>query len=142
MSVSAITATERMRGFVLTWAGARESERNEIESPRLDYLRSLSDIRPCRPLGSDHRGRDHGNAANPASPAHRTRRMAESRSDSLTHWRFDCLIAATAPVARLPLMHNNALGFEAIRSAIEVSPEGFPKIGLIRCASLVGRGSD
>jgi hypothetical protein len=72
----------------------------------------------------------------------RTRRMAESRSDRLTRWCFDCLIAATAPVARLPMIHKDALGFEAIRSAIEVSPERFPKIGLIRCASLVGHGSD
>jgi hypothetical protein len=49
------------------------------------------------------------------------------------------MIAATALVARMPLIHNNAADFEAVRSAIERSPERFPglgPLGLIRCASL------
>ncbi len=49
------------------------------------------------------------------------------------------MIAATALVARMPLIHNNAADFETVRSAIERSPARFPRLGpleLIRCASL------
>jgi len=49
------------------------------------------------------------------------------------------MIAATALVTRLALVHNNAGDFEAIRSAVERSPERFPNLGpleLIRCLSL------
>jgi predicted nucleic acid-binding protein len=49
-------------------------------------------------------------------------------------------IRATALVTKLPLIHNNAADFEAIRSAIERDPERFPNLGpleLIRVSSLV-----
>jgi hypothetical protein len=36
------------------------------------------------------------------------------------------MIAATALVAGMTLIHNNPSDFEAIRSAIEISPGGFP----------------
>jgi hypothetical protein len=63
----------------------------------------------------------------------------ESRSDRLSRWRFDATIAATALVARAPLIHNNPEDFETIRSAIERSPGRFPGLGpleLLRCAAL------
>jgi hypothetical protein len=53
--------------------------------------------------------------------------------------RFDAIIAATALVNGLTLIHDNAGDFEAIRSAIERAPERFPGLGpleLIRCRSL------
>jgi hypothetical protein len=49
------------------------------------------------------------------------------------------MIAATALVTEMPLIHNNAGDFEPIRSAIELSPKRFPGLGpleLIRCGSL------
>jgi len=49
------------------------------------------------------------------------------------------MIAATALVARMPLIHNNASDFETIPSGIERAPQRFPGLGpleLIRCASL------
>jgi hypothetical protein len=50
------------------------------------------------------------------------------------------MIAATALVARMTVIHNNPADFESIRGAIERSPERFPKLGplgLVRCDSLV-----
>jgi len=50
------------------------------------------------------------------------------------------MIAATAPITRLALIHNNAGDFEAIRGTIERAPERFPDLGpleLIRCGSLI-----
>lgn len=78
-------------------------------------------------------------AADPPAPPKRSHRLSESRQERLARWRFDALIAATALVTRLPLVQNNAADFEAIRSAIERSPERFPQLGpleLIRCALL------
>ena len=74
------------------------------------------------------------------TPPRRSHRLVESRQERLARWRFDGIIAATALVAGMPLMHNNAADFEAIRSAIERSPLRFPGLGpleLVRC-SLVG----
>ena len=76
----------------------------------------------------------------PPTPPRRSHRRAESRQERLARWRFDAMIAATALVARMPLVHNNASDFEAIRSAIERSPQRFPNLGpleLIRCGPLV-----
>jgi predicted nucleic acid-binding protein len=75
----------------------------------------------------------------PPTPPRRAHRMAESRQERLARWRFDCLIAATALVAGRPLVHNNAADFEAIRTAIEISPGRFPRLGpleLVRCTTL------
>ncbi|MCP5112787.1 MAG: type II toxin-antitoxin system VapC family toxin [bacterium] len=76
----------------------------------------------------------------PPTPPRRSHRLVESRRERLARWRFGQMIAATALVAGMPLIHNNAADFEPVRSAIELSPERFPGLGpleLIRCASLV-----
>ena len=69
----------------------------------------------------------------------RSHHLAESRQERLSRWRFDQIIAATALVANMPLIHNNASDFEPVRAAIERSPERFPGLGpleLFRCSSL------
>ncbi|MBI5083784.1 MAG: hypothetical protein HZB13_04205, partial [Acidobacteria bacterium] len=74
----------------------------------------------------------------PTSPR-RSHRLAEPRQERLARWRFDVMIAATALVARMPLIHNNAADLEPIRAAVECSPGRFPNLGpldLIRCSSL------
>jgi hypothetical protein len=63
----------------------------------------------------------------PTSPR-RSHHLALSRADRLSRWRFDCMIAATALVARMPLIHNNAADFETIRGAIEKAPSRFPSL--------------
>jgi hypothetical protein len=73
-------------------------------------------------------------------PAVSPHRLAESRQERLVRWRFDCMIAATALVAGVALIHHNPADLESIRGAIEMSPERFPGLGpleLIRCESLV-----
>jgi hypothetical protein len=75
----------------------------------------------------------------PPSPPRRTHRLVESRQERLVRWRLDAIIAATALVAGMLLIHNNAADFEAIRGAIERSPERFPGLGplnLRRCGQL------
>jgi hypothetical protein len=77
----------------------------------------------------------------PPTPPKRSHKLAESRQERLARWRFDALIAGTALVSKLVLIHNNTSDFEAIRSAMEVSPERFPRLGplqLIRCGALAG----
>jgi len=67
-------------------------------------------------------------------------RMDRARQERLVRWRFDAMIAATALVASMTLIHNNPADFESIRSAIEISPERFPGLGplqLTRCDSLI-----
>jgi predicted nucleic acid-binding protein len=75
----------------------------------------------------------------PPAPPRRSHRLAETRQERLSRWRFDVMIAATALVNRMTLIHNNAEDFETIRGAIERTPLRFPKLGpleLARCNSL------
>ncbi len=75
----------------------------------------------------------------PPTPPRRSHRLVESRQERLARWRFDAIIAATALVARMALLHNNAGDFESIRGAVEIAPARFPQLGplaLIRVASL------
>lgn len=76
----------------------------------------------------------------PPTPPRRAHQLVESREERLARWRFDLLIAATALVTRMRLIHNNAEDFEAIRGAIERSPQRFPGMGpleLVRCTLVV-----
>jgi predicted nucleic acid-binding protein len=131
INVSAVTVMERVLGYSLLWQGADAAKRGHIA--KLGRVRAFdgaiavvaAEIMAILP--------------DPPTPPRRSRRLAESRQDRLARWRFDGMIAATALVARMPLVHNNAADFESIRSAIERSPERFPNLGpleLIRCALL------
>jgi hypothetical protein len=73
----------------------------------------------------------------PPSPLKRSHRIAESRQERLFRWRCDILIAATALVANMPLVHHNPQDFETIRMAIETSPERFPALGPLNLVSVL-----
>ncbi len=63
-----------------------------------------------------------------------------SRADRLARWRLDGLVAATALVSGMLLIHNNPGDSETIRSGIERAPDRFPRLGplnLIRCEAAV-----
>jgi predicted nucleic acid-binding protein len=139
ISVSAVTVTERIRGYSLLWHRATPATRPRIESARIAYLSLLDNVVPIDSAVAVVAGEITALLPEPPSPPRRSHRLTESRQERLARWRFDGLIAATALVAGIPLVHNNAVDFEAIRSAIERSPERFPRLGpleLISCARL------
>ena len=138
--VSAVTVTERIRGYSALWRRADEKRRESIEQARIAYLGALGEIWPLDGAVAVVAGEIMALLPYPPTPPRRAHRLAESRQERLVRWRFDCMIAATALVAGMTLVHNNAADFESVRGAIERSPERFPHLGplgLIRCGSLV-----
>lgn len=138
--LSAVSVIERIRGYSLLWTRATPAHRDRIERARIAYLENLGRIWPVDSAISVVAGEIMALCPDAPTPPKRSHRMAESRQERLARWRFDILIAATALVTRMPLIHNNALDFESIRGAIEASPHRFPNLGplqLIRCASLL-----
>jgi len=137
--VSAVTVMERIRGYALLWRRAEVARRAAIEAARVAYLTRPARIVPLDGAMAVVAGEIMALLPEPATPPRRSHQLMESRQERLARWRFDAMIAATALVTRLALVHNNAGDFEAIRSAVERSPERFPNLGpleLIRCLSL------
>ncbi|MGA3239030.1 MAG: hypothetical protein ABSG03_22350 [Bryobacteraceae bacterium] len=137
--VSAVTVLERSRGYALLWRSAPEERRSAIEARRIAYLGQLGRVLALDSATAVVAGEIMALIPQPPTPPRRSHSLVESRSDRLSRWRFDATIAATALVARAPLIHNNPEDFETIRSAIERSPGRFPGLGpleLLRCAAL------
>lgn len=139
--VSAVTVMERTRGYALLWRRATGVKRERIEASRVAYLRGLGRVVPLDGAMAVVAGEIMALLPEPPTPPRRSHLFVECRQERLARWRFDAMIAATALVTCLPLIHNNAGDFEAIRGAIEQAPDRFPNLGpleLIRCASLAG----
>ena len=138
-SVSAVTVTERIRGYSMLWRRSGAGARGRIEVARVAYLSQLGNVLPVDSAVAVVAGEIVALIPQAPTAPRRSHRLAESRQERLARWRFDGFIAATALVAGIPLVHDNASDFEAIRSAIERSPERFPGLGpleLIRCSLL------
>jgi predicted nucleic acid-binding protein len=138
--VSAVTVLERIRGYAVIARRSPEQRREAVEAARAAYLSRLGYVWPLDAAIAVVAGEIMALLPNPSAPLRRTHKQTESRQERLARWRFDCIIAATALVAEMALIHNNAADFESVRSAIERHPERFPKLGpleLVRCESLV-----
>ncbi len=139
--ISTITVAERIRGYSLLVRKADPENRRRIESARIAYMRQLRRTVPFDEAAALIAGEILALLPEPPTPPRRTHRLAESRQDRLARWRFDGLIAATAIAAGIPLLHNNAVDFEAIEVAMKRSPERFPGIEslrLIGCSLICG----
>ncbi len=138
--ISAVTVTERIRGYALLWRRSKAINRERIEAARVAYLANLGKVvEPLDEAAAVVSGEIMALIPEPPTPPRRSHRLMESRQERLARWRFDGMIAATALITRLALIHNNAADFEAIRGAIERAPQRFPSLGpleLIRCGSL------
>src|ERR1039457_730679 len=139
-SVSAVTVTERIRGYSMLWRRSAPGARGRIEVARVAYLSQLGNVLPVDSAGAVVAGETIPLVpeAPPLPPG--SHPLAASRQEPLARWRFDGFIAATALVAGMPLVHNNASDFEAIRSAIERFPERFPGLGRCRVRAWASLG--
>jgi predicted nucleic acid-binding protein len=138
--VSSITVLERVRGYALLWRAATPERRVHIESARITYLREFGRVWAVDAGVAVVAAEIMALVPEPPSPPQRTHRLAESSQERLVRWRSDTIIASTALVAGMPLIHNNPADFEAIRGAIENSPRRFPGLGplnLRRCGQLL-----
>jgi predicted nucleic acid-binding protein len=138
--VSSITVLERIRGYALVWRAATPERRLHIESARIAYLRELGRVWAVDAGVAVVAAEIMALVPEPPSPPRRTHRLAEPRQERLVRWRLDAIIASTALVAGMLLIHNNPADFETIRGAIERSPRRFPGLGplkLVGCGRLV-----
>lgn len=129
MCVSAITVMERLRGFALRLERAAPDERAPIALTRQAYIDIHAEAWPVGSAVAAAAAQLSVLLHQPPSGPNRAHRAIESRQERLVRWRFDILIASTALVAGMPLVHNNPRDFETIRMAIETSPQRFPTLG-------------
>ncbi len=138
--VSSITVLERIRGYAIVARHSPAKRKGTVEAARIAYLSQLGHVWPVDAAVAVVAAEIMALLPQPPTAPRRTHKLAESRQERLARWRFDCIIAATALVAAMVLIHNNPADFESIRGAIERSPERFPKLGpleLVRCGALV-----
>jgi predicted nucleic acid-binding protein len=124
IQISAITVMERIRGYELL-ATRAPAKKAQVELARRTPLSLPNRILHVDGAVALQAGRLSALLPEPPTPAKRSHRLVESRSDRLHRWRCDILIASTALVSGIPLLHQNPQDFETIRMAIEVNPEGF-----------------
>ncbi len=140
MYVSSATVIERIRGFNLLWQRAEPEKRIRIDISRVAYLDALTAVLPIDTAVAVIAAEITTRIIDPPSPPRKSHQLSESRQDRLVRWRFDAMIAATAFVASMPLVHNNARDFEPIRDALADAPPGRPRLGSLRlvdCRSLL-----
>lgn len=138
--ISAITVVERLTGYSAAIArAASDEDRSPLRARRAAYPGDPNRVLPIDAIVAAVAAELMAIVPDPPSPPRRSHRAVESRADRLARWRFDCLVAATALVNGLPLMHNNPGDFETLRMALEMDPArlpGFGPLSLYRCTRL------
>ena len=127
-----------MRGYALAELQADPLRQGVVQQFTQTYLSSLS-VTKVLPFGMDEAliaAELMALLPNAPSPVRQAHRFAESRQQRLARWRFDIMIAATALVHNLPLIHNNPQDFEPLRALIERLPERFPGVGPLNLISV------
>jgi predicted nucleic acid-binding protein len=135
--ISAVTVLERTRGYAILRGASSLDRRPAIDAAQAAYLRQLGQVWPLDAGVAAIAGEIQALAPDPPSPPKRSHRIAETRADRLYRWRIDCVIAATALVSGMPLLHNNPVDFESIAETIDKAREPFPGVGPfrpVRCA--------
>ena len=138
--VSAATVMERVRGYNILGQRAEPAKRTRVDAARLAYLDTITAVLPIDSAVAVIAAEITTRIVDPPSPPRKSHQLSESRQDRLVRWRFDAMIAATAFVAGMPLVHNNARDFEPIRDALADAPPGRPRLGSLRlvdCRSLL-----
>ena len=123
----------------MLWRAADHGRRMAIERARIAYLAAARQVWSVDAATAALAGEIAALIPDPPTPPKRSHRLAESRTERLVRWRFDGIIAATALVTGMPLIHNNPSDFEAIRGSIESHSERFSHVGslnLIRCGAM------
>ena len=140
LCVSVMTVLERMRGHLLAELHAEPSRRALMEQKTREYWRSVgsggTNVLEFTSRAAVVSAQLLALFPTAPSPPQRSHRVAESRQDRLSRWRFDIMIAATALVNGLPLIHNNPQDFEPLRGLIERMPERFPGVGPLNLISV------
>lgn len=138
--VSAVTVLERLQGYSLAISRARDPGTvDRLVRHRSDYPGDPERVLPMDLTVSAVAAELLVLLPDPPSPPKRTHAAAESRADRLARWRFDLIVAATALANRMPLIHDNPVDFEAIRTTLEIQPGRLPGLGpldLVRCVRL------
>jgi len=137
MHVCAITVLERVQGYALLLTRTAPEQRADIESARQFYLDSPGKVWPVDSGVALLAGELAALLPQPPSTPKRSHRITEVRQERLVRWRNDILIAATALVAGMSLVHHNPRDFETIRMAIETSPQRFPALGPLNLISVL-----
>jgi len=136
--VSVVTVIERMRGYFLATSRATPALASAISKATEIYVASLRSTQvlalslDAAPVASQLMAL----FPNAPTPPRRSHRDIESCPDRLSRWRFDIMIAATALVHQMPLIHNNPQDFEPMRALIETVPERFPGVGPLNLISV------
>jgi hypothetical protein len=138
--VAVASVVERARGYFLARNRCTPPRRVEIERQMMAYVQSVQ-VSPARVLDLTATvgllsAQLMSMLPTPPTPPAHSHRLTESRQDRLSRWRFDIMIAATALVHRMPLIHNNPQDFEPMRTLIETVPERFPGVGPLNLISV------
>src|ERR1017187_3482684 len=107
-SVSAVTVTERIRGYSMLWRRSGEGARGRIEVARVAYLSQLGNVLPVDTAVAVVAGEIIALIPEAPTPPRRSHRLAESRQERPAPWGVDGGVAGAGRVGGVPPGPNKA----------------------------------